>query len=79
MSEILLQFEGFEDYLDKNNLTLISILRFHSIKQDFTYNKSAEHTLISKFLSYIAQVSKDEKWIMAANKLKKDGILVSIV
>ncbi|CAJ0848870.1 8050_t:CDS:2, partial [Entrophospora sp. SA101] len=47
------------------------------VKQDFTYNKSVEHTLISKFLSYIAQISKDEKWIMAANKLKKDGILVS--
>nr|CAG8491440.1 14317_t:CDS:10 [Entrophospora candida] len=70
-----LKFEGFEDYLDKNNLTLISILRFCSIKQDFTYNKSAEHTLISKFLPYIAQISKDEKWIMAANKLKKDGML----
>ncbi|CAJ0842839.1 1918_t:CDS:2, partial [Entrophospora sp. SA101] len=61
----------------QNNLTLISILRFRSVKQDFTYNKSVEHTLISKFLSYIAQISKDEKWIMAANKLKKDGILVS--
>ncbi|CAJ0826470.1 7734_t:CDS:10 [Entrophospora sp. SA101] len=70
-----LKFEGFEDYLDKNNLTLISILRFRSIKQDFTYNKSAEHALISKFLSYIAQISKDEKWIMVANKLKKDGML----
>jgi len=45
------------------------------LKYDFTYNKSAEHIEISKFISYVAEGATDEGWKEAASNLNKDGML----
>ncbi|CAG8522716.1 8946_t:CDS:2 [Cetraspora pellucida] len=68
----LKEFEGFEEHLDPNNLSLISILRFRRSKSDFTYSKLHEHALISKFLACISEIPE---WSEAALSLKKNGVI----
>ncbi|KAF0443007.1 hypothetical protein F8M41_003606 [Gigaspora margarita] len=70
-----LQFQGWEVALSPDQFNLVSILKFRHIKDDFMYNKSAEHTEISKFVLYIAETSADENWKKAASALNKDGML----
>lgn len=69
------QFEGFEEHLDPDNLSLISILQFRRYQDDFTYSKLHEHALISKFLTRLSEMPN---WSEAALSLKKSGLLVSI-
>ncbi|CAG8833995.1 8204_t:CDS:2, partial [Gigaspora margarita] len=61
--------------LSPDQFNLVSILKFRRMKDDFTYNKSAEHTEISKFVLYVAETSADENWKKAASALNKDGML----
>ncbi|CAB4487463.1 unnamed protein product [Rhizophagus irregularis] len=53
-------FEDWETALEPKNFNLISILKFRRKKEDFSFNKSVEHTNISKFISNVATM--DEKW-----------------
>ncbi|CAG8787048.1 11830_t:CDS:2, partial [Racocetra persica] len=49
-------FEGWEMTLDSDNLSLLSILKFRKLKDDFTYNKHAKHFFISKEeLGYVSK------------------------
>ncbi|RHZ49141.1 hypothetical protein Glove_529g28 [Diversispora epigaea] len=64
--------QEFEKHLDRNDLSLISILQFRRDKDDFTYNKTSEHALISKFLTRLLQLPE---WHKGALTLKKDGVL----
>ncbi|CAG8726847.1 4476_t:CDS:2 [Rhizophagus irregularis] len=66
------QFEGFEEHLDPDNLSLISILQFRRYQDDFTYSKLHEHALISKFLTRLSEMPN---WSEAALSLKKSGLL----
>ncbi|CAG8608566.1 3683_t:CDS:10, partial [Ambispora gerdemannii] len=68
-------FDGWETVLNPDKFNLISIIKFRRVKDDFTYNKSAEHTEISKFVSYIAETATGEKWKKAASALHKYGML----
>ncbi|CAG8593445.1 9041_t:CDS:2 [Ambispora leptoticha] len=67
-----LQFKGWETALDPENFTLLSILKFRQTRDDFSFNKSVEHTLISKFVSYVAETA-DKKWGKVASALNNDG------
>ncbi|CAG8681964.1 385_t:CDS:2, partial [Funneliformis mosseae] len=69
----LFQFEGWEFALSPGQFNLISILKFRRTKDDFTYDKCAEHTEISKFVSYVAETTTDENWKKVASALSEDG------
>ncbi|RUP03058.1 hypothetical protein BC936DRAFT_140606 [Jimgerdemannia flammicorona] len=69
-SKIQQQFEGWEVDLDPENFNLLSLLKFRQSKGDFSFKKSVEHTLISKFVSYV-EGSADEKWRKAASLLNE--------
>ncbi|CAG8594142.1 46108_t:CDS:10 [Gigaspora margarita] len=58
--------------LDPENFNLLSILKFRRTKDNFTLNKSVEHTLISKFISYVA--TTNGKWGKVASALSKNEI-----
>jgi hypothetical protein len=61
--------------LNPENFSLLSILKFHKKKDDF----SLEHTFVLKFVSYITE-NADENWKKVASILNKDGELkVSLV
>ena len=44
------------------------------MKDNFTYDKSAKHTKITKFILYIAETT-DENWKKAASAFNKNGML----
>ncbi|KAG9296336.1 hypothetical protein G9A89_014928 [Geosiphon pyriformis] len=69
------QFEGWENILDPNDFNLCSILEFRKNKDDFSFDKSTEHTLISKFVSHIATITTNTMWKKAASSLNGDGVL----
>ncbi|CAG8609118.1 5019_t:CDS:10 [Funneliformis mosseae] len=69
---LLLRFEGWEATLSPEQFNLILILKFCHTKDDFTYDKSAEHTEITKFASYVAETTTDENWRKAALALSED-------
>ena len=54
--------------MDPQNFNLLAILKFRRGKDDFTFDKSTEHTFISKFVSYLAK-SADGDWRRAASLL----------
>ena len=58
------------------DFSLLSILKFRKTKNDFSFNKKVEHTLVSKFVSYVAE-NADENWREAASILNR-GLSVSI-
>ncbi|CAI2170050.1 12392_t:CDS:2 [Funneliformis geosporum] len=68
------QFKGWENDLDPEDFTLLSILNFCKTKADFSFNKMVEHTLVSKFVSYIAETTS-KKWMEVASAINKDEIL----
>jgi hypothetical protein len=76
------EFKGWETELSPDNLNLLSILTFRRSKSDFSFDKMIEHTAISTFVSYVAKISKDKKWMKAASNLSetfKVNIFLSIV
>ncbi|CAI2194260.1 9813_t:CDS:10 [Funneliformis geosporum] len=64
-------FKGWENDLVPEDFSLLSILKFRKTKDDFSFNKKVEHTLISKFVSYVAE-NADENWRKVASILKKE-------
>jgi hypothetical protein len=65
--------------LDPEDFSLLSILKFRKKKDDFSLNRVVEHTLVSKFVSYVAE-NADENWRKVASILNKNGELkVSLV
>ncbi|RGB22428.1 hypothetical protein C1646_748518 [Rhizophagus diaphanus] len=56
------KFEGWESALDPNSLSLLEILEFRRTKKDFSFDKWTEHFTISKFVSYVAKNTTNEKW-----------------
>ena len=75
MEQLLLSFAGWETALHPKQFNLLSILKFRRTKDDFTYDKSAEHTEISKFVLHVASTEKNEEWKNAACLLGKNGML----
>ena len=74
-----LQFEGWQNDLDPDDFSLLSILKFRKKKDDFSFNRVVEHTIVSKFVSFVAE-NADENWRKVASILNKDGELkVSLV
>ncbi|CAG8631890.1 114_t:CDS:2 [Rhizophagus irregularis] len=69
-------FKGWENDLVPEDFSLLSILKFRKTKDDFSFNKKVEHTLVSKFVSYVAE-NADENWKEAAFILKR-ALSVSI-
>ena len=67
-------FEGWETALDPENFNLVSILRFRHTKEDFSFNKSVEHTNISKFGSNIATMG-EEKWRKVASDFNVSKVI----
>ncbi|CAB5386784.1 unnamed protein product [Rhizophagus irregularis] len=63
-------FKGWENDLVPEDFSLLSILKFRKTKDDFSFNKKVEHTLVSKFVSYVAE-NADENWKEAAFILKR--------
>jgi hypothetical protein len=61
-------FKGWKNSLDPQNFNLLAILKFRRGKDDFTFDKSTEHTFISKFVSYLAKIA-DGDWGRAASLL----------
>ncbi|CAG8593136.1 1140_t:CDS:10 [Diversispora eburnea] len=66
------KFESWETALNPERFNLLSILNFRRTKDDFTFNKCVEHTLISKFVSHVAITNR--KWGKVASALSKDEI-----
>ncbi|RUP48522.1 hypothetical protein BC936DRAFT_144449 [Jimgerdemannia flammicorona] len=54
-----LHFEDWEKHLVPNDFNLHSILKFCLTKEDFSYDKSVEHTAISSFVSCLADTATD--------------------
>lgn len=66
-------FEDWETALEPKNFNLISILKFRRKKEDFSFNKSVEHTNISKFISNVATM--DEKWRNVASDFSVSKVI----
>ncbi|CAG8665305.1 8385_t:CDS:2, partial [Paraglomus brasilianum] len=67
-SMIQKHFKGWKNSLDPQNFNLLTILKFCQGKDDFMFDKSTEHTFISKFVSHLAKTS-DGDWRRAASLL----------
>ncbi|CAI2186908.1 17468_t:CDS:10 [Funneliformis geosporum] len=65
------KFEGWEMALDPDTFSLLSILNFRKTKLDFTCNKRVEHSMIFKFVIWIAEGTTDKKWKKATSVLNE--------
>jgi len=72
---INVSFEGWKTSLEPENFNLISILKFRRTKDDFSFNKSVEHTHISKFVSHVA-TTEERKWREVASALNVSKVPV---
>lgn len=64
-----LSFGGWKTALDPDNLSVLSILNFRRMKEDFSGDKKTEYRVMSTFLSCIANSTGDERWRKAAAEL----------
>ncbi|CAI2195006.1 17355_t:CDS:2, partial [Funneliformis geosporum] len=65
---------GWKTALEPENFNLISILKFRRTKDDFSLNKSVEHTRISKFVSQVAN-TEERKWSEVASDLNVSKVM----
>ncbi|CAG8495619.1 9337_t:CDS:10, partial [Ambispora leptoticha] len=70
-SEILEYFEGWDQALNSESLSLLSLLEFRKKKDSFTFDKCVEHNIIIKFLANLASTA-DKEWRQAAFLLKNE-------
>ncbi|CAG8593354.1 8239_t:CDS:10 [Acaulospora morrowiae] len=75
---LLKKFEGYEDALDPNSLSLLSILKFRRTKDGFSFDKHYEHFTISRFMLYVAKITTDEKWKKATSVLSEGTLKASL-
>ncbi|CAG8698341.1 14789_t:CDS:10 [Funneliformis caledonium] len=66
------KFEGWEMALDPDTFSFLSILNFRKTKLDFTCNKRVEHSMIFKFVIWIAEGTTDKKWKKATSVLNEE-------
>ena len=64
-------FTYWEVELSPDNFNLLSILTFRRNKNDFSFDKSIEHTAISTLALYVANTTMDKKWKESASILNK--------
>ncbi|CAG8663170.1 2106_t:CDS:2, partial [Paraglomus occultum] len=63
-------FTGWQESLDSEKLTLLSLLSFRRTKSDFSFSACEEHFAITKFLESIPEIVTDKRWILAADRIK---------
>ena len=64
--------------MDPDTLSLLSILNFRRTKFDFTYDKQTEHSMIFKFVSWVAESTTNKKWENATSVLRNGLLKASI-
>ncbi|CAG8678233.1 10935_t:CDS:10, partial [Ambispora leptoticha] len=62
-------FTGWQESLDPEKLTLLSLLSFRRKKSDFSFSVCEEHFAIAKFLESIPEIVTDKKWILDADRI----------
>ncbi|CAG8462094.1 2199_t:CDS:10, partial [Paraglomus occultum] len=66
-------FTGWQESLDPEELTLLSLLSFRRKKWDFSFSPCEEHFAITKFLESIPEIVTDKRWILAAERIKYEA------